>query len=138
MQPIINQQLSCQGSSTTTRYQGTNHQVPGTGLGTNHQVPGAAGLQGNTFEYKVLKSKGKVALNSGAGDRANSEAPNKTCLAGLDIKEVISESQTQELWVVDISVKLHCPLSRVHLQFKSVTILTHDRPEYCLIKILSR
>ena len=79
------------------------------------------------YKYKVLKSKGKVALNSGAVDCANLEAPDKTCLAGLDIKEVISESQTQELWVVDISVKLHCPLSRVHLQFKSVTILTHDR-----------
>ena len=99
MQPIINQQLSCQGSST-----------PGTGLGTNHQVPGAAGVQGTTFKYKVLKNKGKEALNSGAVHRANSEAPNKTCLVGLDIKEVISESQTQELWVVNISVKLHRPL----------------------------
>ena len=95
-------------------------------------MPGAAGVQGTTFKYKVLKNKGKEALNSGAVDRANSEAPNKTCLVGLDIKEVISESQTQELWVVNISVKLRLLLSRVHLQFKSVTILmTHDHPESC-------
>ena len=73
-------------------------------------MPGAAGVQGTTFKYKVLKNKGKEALNSGAVDRANSEAPNKTCLVGLDIKEVISESQTQELWVVNISVKLLRPL----------------------------
>ena len=55
---------------------------------------------------KCSKTVGIIALNWGAVDRAYSEALNKTCLVRLDIKEVISKSQTQELWVVNISVKL--------------------------------